>query len=208
MLTIQRNNTDEKRKKAYSANRPTQEFRTLDEDYQDTLERNQAKREDDLWGRLNQTSDATDSMRYETPQRDYSREYDRERDYTRNYSRERDYAGYENHQTSGYIREENVKDLPLYNTEASTSSMAMKKYSIKSEKKKSNVVGKIILACYIVVVALVATLVIVDSTIKTSAATSTVVENESTIPYIQQETNESTNWFDTLCDWFSRVAGD
>ena len=205
MLTIQRNSTDEKRKRSSANSRPNQEYRTLDEDYQDTLDRNQARREEDLWGRLSQTTNTTDNMRYETPQRNFDREYNRD---NRSYTRERDYADYENHQSSGYIREENVKDLPLYNTEAPTTSMAMKKYNIKSEKKKSNVIGKIILAAYIAVVALVATLVIVDSTIKTSAATSTVVENESTIPYIQQETKESTNWFDTLCDWFSSVSGD
>ena len=204
MLTIQRNNTDEKRKRSQA--RPVQDFRTLDEDYQDTLDRNQARREEDLWGRLNQSSSATDT-RYDTPQREYERDYNG--DYNReDYSKQSNYSGYSTRQSSSYSREESVKDLPLYNTEASTSSMAMKKYNIKPEKKKNNVVGKIILAAYIAVVALVATLVIVDSTMKTSAATSTVTDNESAIPYIQQESTESTNWFDNVCDWFSSIAGD
>lgn len=186
MLTINRNKTEDKRNRAYDSRVRENSYRTLDEEYQNTIVERQNQSESELWDRLN----------YQAP---YQATEERERfDYeTRN-------SYYNEPRSSAYSREEHARTLPMYNTEASSSEMAIKKYNVAPQKKKSNVVGKIILAAYIAIITLVAALVIVDSTRKTTAAsTGSVAGQQTEYEYITfDDVEESSNWFDAFCDSF------
>lgn len=198
MLTLNRDTTkDEVKNRAYDSGirerRSTASydtFRTLEEDYQDTVRENRYQKQDELWGRLNTTSTYKEQPieNYET--------FD-EYDYARNNSR-----------TTISERERTTDSLPYYTTDVAPS-MTMKKYAVEKTKKgRQNTQGKIILAIYVMLMVFVATLVIVDSTLKTTSASQATTNTEE-YSYINVDDTQdsSTNWFDKLCDDISNIVG-
>ncbi|MDD7457856.1 MAG: hypothetical protein PUK83_05465 [Clostridia bacterium] len=112
------------------------------------------------------------------------------------------------YQSSSRMREMETDRLPYYTTDQPSTSMAIKKYQVSTPRKKTNVQGKIILAVYIMLIVLVATLVIVDSTMKTTAASGDVnAPQESEYAYVNVENTQETNWFDKVCDYISNAMG-
>ena len=197
MLTLNRDATkDESRNRAYDSRIREREnnydtFKTLDEDYENTVRENRYAKKEELWDRLSSTSPYA-AQEEETKDR------------------------YEYGETYGYSsareREKAASRLPYYSTEQESSEMAMKKYSVasRSRKRRPNTQGKIILAVYVMLMVMVATLVIVDSTLKTTAATTkSDAAGESVYSYVNvaDTTDNGTNWFDKVCDYISNALG-
>ncbi len=180
MLTLNRERTNEEvRNRAFESKIREREnvgYRTLDEDYDTAVRENRYQRKEELWDRLNTTSNNT------TDERQY--------------------------QSSSRMREMESHRLPYYTTDQPSTSMAIKKYQVATPRKKTNVQGKIILAVYVMLIVLVATLVIVDSTMKTTTASEGVnPPSESEYAYVNVENTQETNWFDRVCDYISNVMG-